>query len=94
MRAPVQSVPSVAAPERPEFPRELGRYTLLAELASGGMAKVYVGRQGGAAGFERIVAIKCCHEHLRSNEAFAEMFLDEARLAARIRHPTWSPRST
>jgi len=35
---------------------------------------------------ERIVAIKCCHDHLRSNDAFAEMFLDEARLAARIRH--------
>jgi serine/threonine-protein kinase len=77
-------VPALA--ERDEFPRELGRYTLLGELASGGMAKVYVGRQVGAAGFERIVAIKCCHDHLRSNRAFAEMFLDEARLAARIRH--------
>jgi serine/threonine-protein kinase len=50
------------------------------------MATVYVGRQVGAAGFERIVAIKCCHEHLRRNRAFAEMFLEEARLAARIRH--------
>jgi len=81
-------VPGVgaAAADPAEFPRELGRYTLLGELASGGMAKVYVGRQVGAAGFERIVAIKCCHDHLRSNDAFAEMFLDEARLAARIRH--------
>lgn len=51
------------------------------------MAKVYLGRQEGAAGFERIVAIKCCHESLRSNESFVEMFLNEARLAARIRHP-------
>lgn len=87
MRATLRSVPANAnAVEAPEFPRELGRYTLLGELAAGGMAKVYVGRQGGAAGFERIVAIKCCHEHLRTNQAFAEMFLDEARLAARIRH--------
>jgi len=88
MRAPLRSVPGVgaAAADPAEFPRELGRYTLLGELASGGMAKVYVGRQVGAAGFERIVAIKCCHDHLRSNDAFAEMFLDEARLAARIRH--------
>jgi hypothetical protein len=89
MRAPVRSVPSVGslvAAEQPEFPRELGRYTLLGEVASGGMAKVYVGRQVGAAGFERIVAIKCCHEHLRHNDAFVAMFLDEARLAARIRH--------
>jgi serine/threonine-protein kinase len=51
------------------------------------MATVYVGRQTGAAGFERLVAIKCCHEHLRLNEAFVSMFLQEARLAARIRHP-------
>jgi len=76
----------VATAETIEFPRELGRYTLLGELASGGMAKVYVGRQIGAAGFERIVAIKCCHDHLRSNSAFTQMFLDEARLAAHIRH--------
>jgi serine/threonine-protein kinase len=76
----------VPANDHHEFPRELGRYTLIGELAAGGMAKVYVGRQVGAAGFERIVAIKCCHEHLRTNRAFAEMFLDEARHAARIRH--------
>ncbi len=86
MRAPLRSVPTGVAADPSEFPRELGRYTLLGELASGGMAKVYVGRHAGAAGFERIVAIKCCHDHLRSNQAFAEMFLDEARLAARIRH--------
>ncbi len=86
MRGPLRSVPSIAPAQPAEFPRELGRYTLLGELASGGMAKVYVGRHVGAAGFERIVAIKCCHEHLRTNQAFAEMFLDEARLAARIRH--------
>jgi serine/threonine protein kinase len=86
VRSPLRSVPTGAAVEATEFPRELGRYSLLGELASGGMAKVYVGRQGGAAGFERIVAIKCCHEHLRSNQAYAAMFLDEARLAARIRH--------
>jgi serine/threonine protein kinase len=84
VRGPVQSRPTVT--DRTDFPQELGRYTLLGELASGGMAKVYLGRQGGAAGFERIVAIKCCHEHLRDNQAFVEMFLDEARLAARIRH--------
>jgi serine/threonine-protein kinase len=78
----MRSVPDVVQ----EFPRDLGRYTLIGELASGGMAKVYVGRMDGAAGFERIVAIKCCHEHLRGNEAFAAMFLQEARLAARIRH--------
>jgi eukaryotic-like serine/threonine-protein kinase len=67
-------------------PLVLGDYTVLTKLASGGMATVYVGRRRGAAGFERLVAIKCCHPHLRDDEEFASMFLDEARLAASIRH--------
>jgi len=67
--------------------RWLGRYELLHEIATGGMATVYLGRARGVAGFERVVAIKCCHPHLRGDEEFATMFLDEARLAARIHHP-------
>jgi serine/threonine-protein kinase len=65
----------------------LGSYTLLTKLAQGGMATVYVGRKHGVAGFERLVAVKCCLPHLRDDEEFVTMFLDEARLAARIHHP-------
>src|ERR1700690_2074894 len=65
----------------------LGNYELLHEIASGGMATVYLGRKRGVGGFERLVAIKCCHPHLRRDPAFVTMFLDEARLAARIHHP-------
>jgi eukaryotic-like serine/threonine-protein kinase len=68
-------------------PPTLGEYNLLTKLASGGMATVYVARKSGVAGFERLVAIKCCHPHLRDDEEFVNMFLDEARLAASIRHP-------
>jgi len=68
-------------------PSTLGEYSLLTKLASGGMATVYVARKSGVAGFERLVAIKCCHPHLRDDEEFVNMFLDEARLAASIRHP-------
>jgi serine/threonine-protein kinase len=64
-----------------------GRYELLLELASGGMATVHIARSRGIAGFGRLVAIKCCHPHLRSDEDFARMFLDEARLVAELRHP-------
>ena len=67
--------------------RVLGRYELLTEIASGGMASVFLGRARGVAGFERVVAVKVCHPHLRVDEEFAEMFLDEARLAAKIHHP-------
>jgi serine/threonine-protein kinase len=68
-------------------PSTLGEYSLLTKLASGGMATVYVAKKTGVAGFERLVAIKCCHPHLRDDEDFVTMFLDEARLAASIRHP-------
>ncbi len=67
--------------------RRLGRYEVLTMLASGGMATVYVARAQGVAGFERLVAVKVLHPHLAHDEEFISMFLDEARLAARIRHP-------
>lgn len=66
--------------------RRLGRYEVLTLLASGGMASVYVARATGVAGFERLVAIKVLHPHLAYEEEFIHMFLDEARLAAGIRH--------
>jgi serine/threonine-protein kinase len=71
----------------PSTPTVLGEYELVAKIASGGMATVYVARKRAAAGFERLVAIKLCHSHLRDDPEFVSMFLDEARLAARIRHP-------
>ena len=67
--------------------RQLGRYQVLGQIAAGGMAGVYVARAHGVAGFERLVAIKVLHPHLAYEEEFISMFLDEARLAARIRHP-------
>lgn len=69
----------------------VGRYVLHDEIASGGMAAVHLGRLLGPAGFTRTVAIKRLHpEHARDPE-FVAMFLDEARLAARIRHPNVVP---
>jgi serine/threonine-protein kinase len=64
-----------------------GRYEIIRVIASGGMAQVCLGRALGAGGFERLVAIKAMHAHLAAEAEFVDMFLDEARLAARIRHP-------
>src|SRR5580692_12665848 len=55
------------------------------------MGAVYLARLGGAGGFQRLYAIKLLHEHLAKNEDFVSMFLDEARLAARIHHPNVVP---
>ena len=80
------------APTGPLAPgAKLGRYEILAKLAAGGMAIVYVGRVQGVAGFERLVAIKVLHANLAHEEEFIGMFLDEARLAASIRHPNVVP---
>ena len=80
--------PMPAAPRGTDLTgRRLGRYEVLCQLASGGMATVYVARRGGVAGFERLVAIKVLHPHLAHDGDFISMFLDEARLAARIHHP-------
>ncbi len=71
--------------------RRVGRYALYSEIASGGMATVYLGRQRGQAGFARTVAIKRLHPQHAKEPDFVAMFLDEARLAARIRHPNVVP---
>ncbi len=63
------------------------RYELVGEIASGGMATVYLARLGGVGGFQRFVAMKRLHPHLQHEKEFVEMFLDEARLSAGIHHP-------
>jgi len=65
----------------------VGRYALRHEIASGGMAVVHLGRLLGPAGFSRTVAIKRLHRQFARDARFVSMFVDEARLAARIRHP-------
>lgn len=69
----------------------LGRYELIAELASGGMATVFLARRSGVGGFQRLVAIKRLHPHLARDPEFIQMFMDEARVAARIHHPNVVP---
>src|SRR3984885_13226422 len=71
--------------------RVIGRYALYGELASGGMATVHFGRLLGPVGFSRTVAIKRLHPQFAKDPEFVSMFLDEARLAARIRHPNVVP---
>jgi eukaryotic-like serine/threonine-protein kinase len=67
--------------------RVLDRYAIFDEIAAGGMATVHVGRLMGPVGFNRTVAIKRLHPQYAKDAEFVSMFLDEARLASRIRHP-------
>ncbi len=74
-------------PRTHEPARIIGRYALYEEIASGGMATVHYGRLLGPVGFSRTVAIKRLNPQYAKDPEFATMFIDEARLAARVRHP-------
>jgi serine/threonine-protein kinase len=72
-------------------PRVVGRYALYGVLASGGQATVHLGCLHGAVGFSRIVAIKRMLSQYADDPDFVAMFLEEARIASRIRHPNVVP---
>ena len=69
--------------------QSIGRYEFLIPIAEGGMAAVWAARLKGSRGFQKTLAIKTMLGSLNgtSSEPFEEMFLDEARIASRIRHP-------
>ncbi len=66
----------------------LGKYTLIASLAEGGMAKVYLGLAAGPAGFNKLLVIKVLNRNDTAQPGEdVQLFWDEARLAARLIHP-------
>jgi eukaryotic-like serine/threonine-protein kinase len=64
----------------------LDRYELLCPIAEGGMASVWIARQTGKHGFQRLVAIKTILPKYAAEPSFQNMFIDEARIASRIEH--------
>src|SRR6478735_6417959 len=68
-------------------PVRLGRYELITRIGQGGMAEVQLALQRGPAGFEKLVVVKLVHDALASQKAFVDMLLDEARVAALVKHP-------
>ncbi|WP_304988518.1 serine/threonine-protein kinase [Corallococcus sp. CA053C] len=64
-----------------------GRYELMRKLATGGMGAVYLARQKGPVGFQKLLVVKRLLPHLSEDDEFLQMFLDEARIAALLNHP-------
>src|SRR5678816_1762654 len=64
-----------------------GKYLLVGEIAVGGMAEVFLAVQKGVEGFIKVVVIKRVLPHLTKNPDFVRMFVEEARLEARLEHP-------
>ena len=67
--------------------RQVGRYAVVRHLASGGMAELYIARQESVGGFEKQVVLKILQPRYAKNPRVVTMFLDEARLAAKLNHP-------
>jgi serine/threonine protein kinase len=68
-------------------PTRLGPYELVERLATGGMAEVYLARREGPHGFAKQVAVKRILPQLAGDPEFVAMFVDEARMTARLAHP-------
>ncbi|OGQ17824.1 MAG: hypothetical protein A2138_10635 [Deltaproteobacteria bacterium RBG_16_71_12] len=81
--ATLQLTVGTAVPEG----QRIGRYVLLRRLGRGGMAEVFLARQEGPGDFAKTVVVKRMLPHLVENKRFVEMFLREAKVAARLNHP-------
>ncbi len=68
-------------------PERFGKYRVLRRIASGGMAEVYLCRLTGEEGFRKRVALKVVHPRHAGDPRFRDLFIREARLAARLSHP-------
>jgi serine/threonine-protein kinase len=66
--------------------QQIGRYSVVRHLASGGMAELYIARQESVGGFEKPVVLKLLQPRYARNPRVVSMFLDEARLAAKLNH--------
>ncbi|MFZ5469909.1 MAG: serine/threonine protein kinase [Myxococcota bacterium] len=64
-----------------------GKYQLLKKLATGGMAEVWLARETGIEGFNRLLVVKRILPHLADDPEFVQMFLNEAKIVARLNHP-------
>lgn len=72
-------------------PRIVGRYVVYAPIARGGMATIHLARLFGVEGFSRIVAVKRLFPRFAEDPESVKMFLQEAEIASRIRHPNVVP---
>lgn len=70
-----------------DLPKRFGKYTLLRKLAQGGMAELFLALQKSMAGFEKLIVIKRILPSMNQDQAFIEMLLHEARIAATLSHP-------
>jgi serine/threonine protein kinase len=79
--------PAQAASPEENLPRQFGKYTLLRKLAAGGMAEIFLALHRSVAGFEKLIVIKRILPSMNQDQAFIDMLMHEARIAATLNHP-------
>lgn len=67
-------------------PVKFGKYLLIDRIGTGGMAELFLAKQTGLKGFEKVIAIKRILPHLTEDQEFVSMFINEAKLAALLSH--------
>ena len=73
--------------EHGPLPQTLGRYRVIRRLGAGGMAEVFLARQTGAEGIEKVLVVKRVLPTFARSAKFRTMFIDEAKVALRLNHP-------
>lgn len=84
---PVDGLPAVSSVSSVPVTVVNGKYVIERRLGGGGMAEVFLARTVGAEGFSRPVAIKRIRSGFAQDPEFANLFVEEARLTARLQHP-------
>ncbi|MSP59631.1 MAG: serine/threonine protein kinase [Myxococcales bacterium] len=66
---------------------QFGNYVLVSQIGKGGMAEVYKAKSGGVQGFQKTVCVKRILRQHTDDAHFVEMFVNEAKISARLSHP-------
>jgi len=77
----------LASEPKPLAGERFGKYLLVGELATGGMAEIFLAVHEWLEGVLKVVALKRVLPHLSNSPEFIQMFIDEARIVARLDHP-------
>jgi hypothetical protein len=66
--------------------QDFGPYTLIDQIAVGGMAEIYLAKTKGVAGFEKVLALKVIHPNYADDDQFIQMLIDEAKISVGLSH--------
>ena len=67
--------------------KQLGRYSLIEHIATGGMAEIFLAQQESLGKFKKELVLKVLQTRWEEYPEVVDMFLEEARISALMHHP-------